>query len=146
MDLSSRLEERPSFDQLEEDSKLNEEAHDLPTLPKAKKKSNNCGVGVNFCTGCVFLITLCSTIISLTIVVIINSEVLHKFNDTSNTTTGCVLSGGFSDDYNPPLHFGTTINCNFVIFGTAALGGLSLLYLSGSCCRAVYSIVCGLSA
>ena len=145
MDLSSRLEERSSFDQLEEDSRLNEESHDLPVLPKAKKKTNNCGVGVNFCTGCIFVISLCSTIISLTIVVIENANVLDKIN-ASNVTSGCILSGKFKDDHDPPLHFDNSINCNFVVFGTAALGGLSLLYICGSCCRTLYSILCGFSA
>ena len=150
MDLSSHLESQ-SFDKIEEDSRLNDEAHDLPALPKAKKKVNGCGVGVSICNGCTFAISFCTAIITTVIVSVENTKVIGYLSDHSteyNISSGCILSGKFDRDASPnsALVFSDTATCHFVMFGTAALSGMSLLYMYGSCCRVVFSCVCGFTA
>ena len=145
MDLSSHLESQ-SFDKIEEDSRLNEESHDLPALPKAKKKVNRCGVGVSLCNGFAFFFSLCSTIVTISIMVVENSKVVNFLhNHSPNVTGGCILSGKFDTD-NLVFVFEDSLECPFTIFGTAALAVLSMLYMYGSCCRTVFSCMCGTNA
>ncbi len=147
MDLSSHLESQ-SFDKIEEDSRINEESHDLPALPKAKKKVNRCGVGVSVCNGCSFFFCLCSTIITVSIMVVENNNVVNLLhNHSPNITGGCILSGKYDGDNPDSLFvFEDSLECPFTMFGTAALAGLSMLYMYGSCCRFVFSCMCGTNA
>ena len=145
MDLSSHLENQPSFDKLEEDYGLNEESHDLPTLPEARKKSNISGVGINTCMGCVFFLSFCSAIISMATLLAVNINVQNIMEHLYNTS-GCILSGTYKADVYPPLHFKDSPICNFAVFGMTGLAGLSMLYMCGHCCRCVLSGLCGTSA
>lgn len=136
MDLSSRLQNQ-SFDKLEEDSRLGDEQHELPDLPKAKKKANNCAAGMNCCSGCAFFVSMCSAIISVVTFVSENSKTIDYQNGTA-----CIMYASYD---NHELEFDSIQTCNFIVFGTAGLGGLSMLYMFGSCCRIIFNRVLGLS-
>lgn len=136
MDLNSRLQNQ-SFDKLEEDSKLSDEQHELPDLPKAKKKGNNCAAGMNGCSGFLFLISMCSSIISVSIFVSENTKTIDYQN-----TTSCIM---YASSDGGVLSFNSINWCNLIVFGTSGLGGLSMLYMYGACCRIVFNCVMGLS-
>ena len=143
MNLSSHLEyQNDTFEDDDQPSQLQKERHELPALPKANK--NSAGV-INCCLGCVFVVVICFSLITLSVFAVGDNSVKVAMNNNYNTS-GCVLFGFYNRTYDPPLQFGNSKTCMFVIWGMAGISFINLLYLCGACFRALLGLVCGLSA
>ena len=145
MNLSSHLEHQNDTFEDDQPSQLHKEQHELPTLPKAKKNSDKIAGVINCCLSCVFVVVICFSLITLSVFAVADKSVKDIMNDKYNTS-GCVLFGFYNKTYDPPLHFGNSKTCMFVIWGMAGISFINLLYLCGACFRILFGLVCGLSA
>lgn len=128
MDLSSSLEKQ-------QDHALQQEEHELPTLPERKRKSNVIGTAVSVALLVLDFLLMCGGLTTLTVFVL----------TTKSVSKGCILFASYDTKNSQPFQFGDQGICDYVIWSMVAISIIGALYVCGLFGRACCSLCFGLS-